>query len=115
MTFTILDYLEHINGGIIDSSDSLKTWLESYLEKNPHLKGKSRKRQYVDQRAYIYNILKSKTEMTLEEIGIFCGNKHHSTVLWGIKKHKEYTFTKDRIYIYNTKYLREKLKLKLLL
>lgn len=47
---------------------------------------KTRKKQYVKARAVYYKLAKENTELSLEEIGSFCGNRDHATVLHGLKK-----------------------------
>lgn len=66
-----------------------------YIEDN-NLKKKSRYRNIIYRRYYLYNKLREQG-YTYQYIGnIF--NRDHSTILHGIKVHKDFTKLKDKIY-----------------
>ncbi len=66
---------------------------------------KSRYRNFLDRRSYLYAML-NKNGMSLVEIGRLF-NKNHATIINGIKKHHAYTRFKDELYLHNVKEYRE--------
>ena len=85
------------------SSDTILASVENWLILNNEVRGKSRKRELVDQRRVICYILKKYTKLSLENIGKIIGGKDHATVLYGVKTHKHLTQMKDQEYLYNTR------------
>jgi len=71
------------------------------------LSSRSRKREKVYMRFYIYSLLKKKN-MTLQQIGSLMG-VDHSTVIYGINKHEEWMKSKDWIYLANIAELFERI------
>ena len=50
------------------------------------LKSKSQVPEFVEPRHMFFYIAKKYTDATLQQIGKFCGDRHHTTVMHGIKK-----------------------------
>ena len=58
----------------------------------------SRIREDVYKRFYLMNMLHQTTPLSLAEIGELFG-RNHTSVIYGIKQHERWTFTKDQEYI----------------
>lgn len=72
------------------------------------LLSKGRKRECVWLRFMLYDYLKTNTSLVLSQIGkIF--NRDHTTVLYGIGKHKEYLDWNDKEYISMYNYFKERI------
>ena len=71
------------------------------------LNSKSRKRENVSKRAFLYNELKTECEgMSLSTIGKMF-NRDHATVINGLKTHDYMTSSGDKIYRKETEKIRE--------
>jgi IS30 family transposase len=73
---------------------------------------KSRHRNLIDKRSYLYYALKEEG-FSLQRIGKLF-NKNHATILNGIKKHHFYTLTNDYSYNENTKDYKSQLQLQII-
>jgi len=58
----------------------------------------SRIREDVYKRFYLMHILHGTTDLTLSEIGKLFG-RNHTSVIYALKQHERWTFTKDQEYI----------------
>ena len=87
----------------------LFTDIQDYIEVN-ELNVKSNKREKVYLRSYLYAYLRYEEDMSLTTIGKMF-NKHHSTIIFGIKNYDNLEGYNDRAFKTITKELRESYKI----
>lgn len=87
----------------------LFTDIQDYIEVN-ELNVKSNKREKVYLRSYLYAYLRYEEDMSLTTIGKMF-NKHHSTIIFGLKNYDNLEGYNDRAFKTITKELRESYKI----
>ena len=87
----------------------LFTDIQDYIEVNG-LNVKSNKREKVYLRSYLYAYLRYEEDMSLTTIGKMF-NKHHSTIIFGLKNYDNLEGYNDRAFKTITKELRESYKI----
>lgn len=85
--WTNVDSLELQYGDYLKTKDSIKRVVETIAQEK-NLIHKSRIRRIVDQRKYLYHVLRDKGNLTLSDIGrIF--ERDHTTILHNLKSFDE--------------------------
>ncbi len=96
--------LEEIqNGEYLITKDSIIRIVKA-VSKSKRLGARTRKREIVDQRNYLYSILRLRAQLSLSAIGLLF-NKDHTTVLYALRKLEYLRLDKD--FKKNTKCLNE--------
>jgi len=90
---------------IIEHTDSKLKKVREIVE-NEQLGSKTRIRSSAHQRYYLMNYMSKELGMTSVKIGMELGGRDHSTVLHGIKKHKEFIEWKDKLYLNDIQMIR---------
>tara|TARA_R110002153_G_scaffold189041_4_gene341898 strand:+ start:7908 stop:8252 length:345 start_codon:yes stop_codon:yes gene_type:complete len=103
MSYTILQHLEMMQGKYLKTEESIIYHVSEYLDENPIVKSKTRKRYCVDERTYLIMILKKHTKLSLLKVGAIVGKPDHAVVLHYLKRHNVFTETNDIQYKENTK------------
>ena len=99
---------DRLNGnGLARLLAEYKIWLEPNESDMPAIKQyikdyelgcKSRLREFVYPRNYLYNYIKQVHKLSYSKIGSMFNGKDHASVMHGIRNHKNWTETKDPVY-----------------